>query len=73
MEIFSNAIKEIIDDYKNKSNNDLLKALEFLSEDFEFTKTTIIELTTHLENVENLYNKLFEEYNIRTNGNKSIG
>lgn len=60
-------IKEIIMDYKNRSNNDLVFALDFLNEDFNNTKNIILELTNHLDEVEIHYNKLSEEYKIRKN------
>lgn len=59
-------ILEIIKDYKNKSNKDLLTVLDFLYEDFNKTKDLIIKLTHHLDSTEISYNKLLEEINNRT-------
>lgn len=59
-------VLEIIQDYKNKSNKDLLKALDLLTQDFDFTKKTIIDLSKHLDNLEYTYNTLLKEYNGRT-------
>jgi hypothetical protein len=60
-------VLEILKDYKNKSNKDLLFALEFLKNDFEKTKDLLIKLTYHLDNTEISYNKVFDEYNKRMN------
>ena len=60
--------QEILSDYKNKSNNDLAFALDYLNTDFEFTKKTILELTEHLDVIELHYNKIHDEYNARLNG-----
>jgi len=54
-------ILEIANDVKNKSNKDLFIAVNDLNEEFEKTKTLIINLTRHLESVEDLYNKINEE------------
>ena len=58
-------LKDILADYKNKSNKDLITALDFLYDDFEKTKKLIIKLTTHLDSTEISYNKLLEEINKR--------
>jgi hypothetical protein len=56
---------EILKDYKNKSNKDLISALDYLYDDFNKTKDLIIKLTTHLDTTEVSYNKLLEEINKR--------
>jgi hypothetical protein len=58
-------ILEILKDYKNKSNKDLISALDFLYDDFNKTKDLIIKLTVHLDSTELSYNKLLEEINNR--------
>ena len=58
-------ILEILKDYKNKSNKDLISALDFLYEDFNKTKDLIVKLTVHLDSTELSYNKLLEEINNR--------
>jgi hypothetical protein len=58
-------ILEILKDYKNKSNKDLISALDFLYEDFNKTKDLIVKLTLHLDTTEFSYNKLLEEINNR--------
>ena len=55
-------VLEIIKDYKNKPNKDLLKALDLLTQDFDFTKKTIVDLSKHLDNLEYTYNTLLKEY-----------
>lgn len=62
-----NNIKEIISDYKNKSNKDLIVALDFLSRDFDETKEMVIKLTKRLDKAESLYNKILKEYESRNN------
>ena len=63
-----NKLKNIIYDYKNRSNNDLKLALSELSKDFEDTKTLIVKLTHHLDGTEKIYNDILKEY--KTRGNK---
>jgi DNA anti-recombination protein RmuC len=62
----SEEILEILKDYKNKSNKDLVVTLDFLKQDFEKTKDILVKLTYHLESTENSYNKILEEINKRT-------
>ena len=61
---------EIIADIKNRSNTDLTKVMDFLSEDFEETKEMILSLTKHLDNIEELYNNLLKEHETRLHGQK---
>lgn len=58
-------VLEIIKDYKNRPNKDLIKALDLLSQDFEYTKNKIIELSQHLDKVEYTYNTILKEYDDR--------
>jgi len=60
-------VLEILSDYRNKSNKDLVNTLDFLKNDFEKTKDLLLKLTYHLESTENSYNKILEEINKRTN------
>jgi hypothetical protein len=62
----SEEVLEILKDYKNKSNKDLVSTLDFLKEDFEKTKNLIVKLTYHLDSTESSYNKILEEINKRT-------
>jgi hypothetical protein len=61
-----NRIIEIAQDVENKSNKDLFSVLDELSGEFENTKSLIIDLTRHLESVEDLYNKVNREIEKRT-------
>jgi hypothetical protein len=60
-------VLEILKDYKNKSNKQLMDVMDFLQKDFEKTKDLIVKLTHHLDTTENSYNKVFEEYKKRIN------
>jgi hypothetical protein len=60
-------LNTIITEIKSSDNQELVQAMDFLSEDFEETKQMIVNLSIHLDNVENLYNKILVEYNSRTN------
>lgn len=57
--------KERIINYKDLSNKDLVKTLDELNNDFEKTKQLIIKLATHLDFVEETYNKINNEYQSR--------
>lgn len=63
----SEEIKEILSNYKNKTNKSLVSVMDFLKEDFEKTKSLIIKLTHHLDNTEKEYNKIYDEYKKRMN------
>jgi len=54
-------IIEIAKDVKNKSNNDLIKARDALIKEFNNTKDLIINLTRHIESVEEYYNIINKE------------
>ena len=58
-------IKNIILDYKSSPNKDLEAALQFISDDFEQTKSLIIKLTHHLDGLEKNYNNILQEYKRR--------
>jgi len=60
-------VLEILSNYKNTPNKDLILVLDFLYEDFEKTKDLILKLTHHLDTTETSYNKILEEINKRTN------
>lgn len=63
----SEQILEILKNYKNKSNKDLMNAMDFLNEDFTKTKDLLIKLSKHLDVTEETYYKLLEEFKRRTN------
>lgn len=67
--IKSAEILQIIKEHKDRSNKDLQLAMDFIQEDFNFTKENLIKLTHHLDKLENTYNLLHKEYTDRT-GNK---
>lgn len=62
--------KEIIQDYKTKSNKDLKFVLDLISEDFDLTKNHLIKLSSHLDKLETTYNVILKEYQNRTNVTK---
>ncbi len=47
--------------YKNLPNNKILQKMNKLKEEFDKTKNLIINLTHHIDSVENEYNKLNSE------------
>jgi membrane-bound ClpP family serine protease len=67
--IKANEILQIIKEHKERSNKDLKLAMDFIQEDFNMTKESLIKLTHHLDKLENTYNILHKEY---TNRNKTI-
>lgn len=66
-EDITNKTIEVINDPKSSSNSDLIMAMEVLQKDFESVKETLINLTHHLDTLENTYNLVLKEYNTRTN------
>jgi uncharacterized membrane protein YgaE (UPF0421/DUF939 family) len=64
----SQKLIEIANDVENKSNKDLLIVADELNEEFNKTKELIIDLTRHLDGVENLYNKVNKEIEKRYKG-----
>jgi len=67
--IKANEILQIIKEHKDRSNKDLKLAMDFIREDFNMTKESLIKLTHHLDKLENTYNILHKEY---TGRNKTI-
>lgn len=58
-------VLNIVKDYKSQSNKDLIFAMDFMKDDFEQTKETLIKLTHHLDKVELTYNTILKEYESR--------
>lgn len=58
-------IVKIVKDYKSAPNKDLTFAMDFIQEDFNKTKESIIKLTEHLDKIELIYNQLLNEYQNR--------
>jgi hypothetical protein len=56
---------EILKDYKNKPNKDLVFVMDFITEDFELTKNALIKLTEHIDKLEQSYNLVLKEFNNR--------
>lgn len=63
-EDLENIIKEQ-GNLKNLPNNDLVSFLESLTDEFELTKTNLINLTIYLDKIEELYNNVLKEYDNR--------
>jgi hypothetical protein len=55
----------VIKDYKSSPNKDLMFVMDFIQEDFTITKETLINLTHHLDKIENTYNLILDEYESR--------
>ena len=55
-------VQKIVADLKSSSNKELIAVMDFLGEDFEETKNMVIDLTIHLDNIENLYNTILKEH-----------
>jgi hypothetical protein len=59
-------IYEVVKNVQDKPNKDLMMCLNLLSEEFEKTKELIIDLTKHMENIEDMYNIVNKELGKRT-------
>jgi hypothetical protein len=55
----------IIKDFKSHSNKDLMFVMDFIQEDFNLTKETLVKLTHHLDKLELSYDTILKEYNSR--------
>jgi galactitol-specific phosphotransferase system IIB component len=58
-------LNKILISAKNASNNDLITASKLLEEEFDKTKKLIIDLTHHLDSIEDAHVKINEEYKKR--------
>ena len=58
-------VLSIVKDYKSHSNKDLQFVMDFINEDFIFTKETVIKLTQHLDKLELTYDTIKTEYDTR--------
>jgi hypothetical protein len=56
---------EILKDFKNRPNKDLIFVMDFITEDFELTKKSLIKLTEHIDKLEQSYNLVLKEFNTR--------
>jgi hypothetical protein len=59
-------IIEVIEDLENRSNKDLFDVADFLYNEFENTKELIINLTRHMDTIEEMYNKVNSEIEKRS-------
>ena len=62
----SDKAKEIIKDYKNSSNKDLIFVMDYIQKDFDYTKDVVIKGTEHLDKLEVTYNTVLKEYKSST-------
>lgn len=60
---------EVIENPSNHSNSDLQMAMDVINKDFELVKQTLIDMTYHLDSLEDSYNKVLKEYNKRNGRN----
>lgn len=57
-------------DYKEKPNKELIEKLFKLKNEFDKTKSIIVNLTYHLDEVEKTYNKINDEMKKRLGDDK---
>lgn len=69
--MINNKLEEIKNNYQNYSTEDLNQALIDLYNDFNNTKKLIINLSYNLDEIEEVYNKIYYEVDNRTNGNET--
>lgn len=62
-------ILDIINDYKSKSNKELILVMEFIKKDFDLTKDNLLKLENHLTKLESTYNTILKEYQKRNGEN----
>ena len=65
----SEKVLQIIKEHKTSSNKDLTLAMDYLQEDFEFTKKLVLKGTEQLDKLELTYNTVLKEYQKRMNPN----
>ena len=58
-------VLNIVKDFKSHSNKDLQFVMDFINEDFNLTKETVIKLTQHLDKLELTYDTVKKEYDSR--------
>jgi enolase len=64
----SNNVTEIIKNYKDRPNKDLILAMDKINSEFEESKKMMFNLSKHLDRLESVYLEILEEYKNRTNG-----
>ena len=65
----SEKVLQIIKEHKTSSNKDLIIAMDYLLEDFEFTKKLVLKGTEQLDKLELTYNTILKEYQKRIKPN----
>jgi hypothetical protein len=65
----SEKILDIIKEYKTSSNKDLMIAMDYIQEDFEFTKKLVLKGTEQLDRLELTNNTILKEYQKRIKPN----
>tara|TARA_R100001163_G_scaffold61586_1_gene51704 strand:+ start:174 stop:362 length:189 start_codon:yes stop_codon:yes gene_type:complete len=58
---------EFFKEYKDKPTKELIDVMKVLKEEFDKTKTLIVDLTNHLESIERKFNLLDKEIDKRNN------
>lgn len=58
-------VKEILNNLEDSTNQELIFCLDYLTNEFESTKKSIINLTIYLDNTEIVYNKILKEFQKR--------
>ena len=58
---------EFFKEYKDKPSKEILEVMKILKNEFEKTKTLIVDLTNHLESIERKFNLLDKEIDKRNN------
>lgn len=65
----SEKVIQIIKEHKTSSNKDLILAMDYIMEDFEFTKKLVLKGTEQLDKLELTYNTILKEYQKRMKPN----
>jgi hypothetical protein len=52
---------------KNIPNSKLIEYMDIITEDFEITKSNLINMSYYLDKLEELYNSILKEYQSRNN------
>lgn len=65
----SEKVLQIIKEHKTSSNKDLILAMDYIQEDFEFTKKLVLKGTEQLDRLELTYNTILKEYQKRMKPN----
>jgi hypothetical protein len=65
-ENFDNIVEEQ-KNIKNIPNSKLIEYMDVITEDFEITKSNLINMSYYLDKLEELYNSILKEYQSRNN------